>query len=84
MDVTQILLIVVVVVMTILLVVIGIQVIFILKEIRRSLQKANKMLDDATSVTSSLSKTVTGATGLVEGIKTGLSLVHMFGKKKDE
>ncbi len=84
MDPTQILLIIVISVLTVLLVIIGIQVVYILQEIRKSLQKMNKMMDDATVVTAGISKTVNGATGLVEGIKTGLSLVNMFGKKRDE
>lgn len=83
MDATQILLIVVISVLTIMMVVIGIQVVFILQEVRKSLMKGNKMLDDATSVTGNISKTVTEATGLVEGIKTGLSFVSLFSRKKE-
>ncbi len=83
MDITQILLLVVISVLTILLVVIGIQVVHILKEIRKSLQKMNKMLDDAVSVTGGVSRSLKGATGLVEGLKTGLSLVSLFGKKRE-
>ncbi len=84
MDVTQILLVVVIAVLTTLFVVIGVQVVYILQEVRKSLQKMNKMLDDTGNVTSSLSRSFTGMTGLVEGIKTGLSFVNVFGKKRDE
>lgn len=82
MDVTQILLIIVIAVLTVLMVFIGVQVIYILQEFRRSMTKVNKMLDDAGQVTGSVSNTVTGAAGMMEGLKTGLSLVSYFGKKK--
>ena len=84
MDATQILLIVVVTVLTILLTVIGIQVVYILMEVRKSAQKVNRMLDDAGQVTGGISRSVTGMSGLVSGLKSGLSIVSWFGKKKDK
>jgi len=81
MDTTQILLVAVVTVLTILLSVIGVQIILILVEVRNAMQKMNKMLDDAEEVTGGISKSVTGMSGVFEGIKAGLSLVNMFGKK---
>lgn len=82
MDVTQILLVLVVTILTILLVVIGIEVVKILREILKSLVKVNRMLDDAEKVTSDVSRTVGGAAGMLEGLKTGLSFVSLFGGKK--
>lgn len=84
MDTTQILLVAVVTVLTILLTIIGVQIVFILVEVRKSLEKVNKMLDDAGTVTGGISRSVTGLGGLFEGIKTGLSFVHKFGKKHKE
>lgn len=83
MDITQIVLVIVIVVLTVLLVVIGVQIVHILKEVKKSLEKVNKMLDDAGAVTGGISRTVTGATGLLEGLKTGLSLVSLFKHKKE-
>lgn len=83
MDTTQVLLTIVVTVLTILLAVIGVQIVFILSEFRKTAEKINKMLDDAGSVTGGISRSLTGMTGLVEGLKTGLSLVSRFGKKRD-
>ncbi len=82
MDTTQILLTLVVTVLTILLSIIGVQVVFILIEIRKSMEKVNKMLSDATIVTSGIGRSVTGMSGLMEGLKTGLSFVNFFGKKR--
>lgn len=61
-------------IITILIVVLGIQVFFILKEIRIGLQKGNKMLDDAGKVTDVVSSGVTSVGGFMQGIKTGISV----------
>lgn len=84
MDTTQILLVIVVTVLTILFTVIGIQVVYILMEFRKTVEKINKMLDDAGQVTGGISRSVTGMSGMMEGIKTGLSIVNIFGKKKEK
>lgn len=81
MDITQILLVVVISVLTVLLSFIGVQVVYILQEVRKSFVKVNKMLDDAGEVTGGVSRTVTGAAGLLEGLKTGLSFASFFSKK---
>jgi len=84
MDTTQVLLTIVVTVLTILLSVIGIQIAFILAEFKKTVEKMNKMLDDAGRVTGGISKSVTGMSGMFEGIKTGLKVVNFFGKKKEK
>ena len=68
---TQILIIVVVIVLTVVLSLIGIQVYFVLKEVQKSIQKTNKILDDAGVISesvaqpvASLSTAITGASGL--------------------
>jgi hypothetical protein len=60
-------------------------VFYILKEIRRSLQKGNKMLDDAGRVTGTVSGGVESMGGFVQGIKTGLNVFTALKKgEKDE
>ncbi len=70
--------------LTVLLVVLGIQVYYILKEIRFSVQKTNKMLDDAGKVSGTVSEGVTSMSGFMNGIKTGLSMITSFQKKEKE
>lgn len=84
MDTTQILLTVVITVLTVLLAVIGIQVVFILGEIRKTIIRMNKMLEDAGTITGGISKSLTNVGGLFEGLKTGLQVVNFFGKKKEQ
>ncbi len=84
-DTTQILLITVVTVLTILLTVIGIQVVYILKEFKRSIEKINKILDDAGVASNTMAKSISGLSGVTSGFKTALSLLSIFKKeKKDE
>jgi ABC-type sulfate transport system permease component len=56
---TQILIIIVVSILTVVLAIIGVQVFLILKEGKRSVEKVNKMLDDAGSISSAVTKPIT-------------------------
>lgn len=55
---TQTLLLVVIIILAILLVVLGVQVFFILKDFRKTITKANKVLDDTGTITGSVSKPI--------------------------
>ena len=79
MEPTQILLAVVVTILTGLLVFVGVQVFLILREMQKTLQKLNKILDDAGIVTDSVVKPIIGVANFVEGmkgIKGILDLLH--------
>lgn len=83
MDPVQLTIIAVSLILTALFVFLGVQVWLILKEMRASLQKVNKMLDDATKVTGTVSEGFTSVAGLMSGVKAGLSLFSAFRKKGD-
>lgn len=68
MEPAQILLTVVVVVLTIILVAIGIQVYFILKEVRQSVRKMNNILDDAGEISHSVAKPISSLSGSLMGM----------------
>ena len=55
MDTTQILLVIMLLVLGSTLTIIGVQIFFILKEMQKSMQKVNTLLDDAAKVSASLS-----------------------------
>lgn len=80
MDPVQLVIIIVSLLLTGLIIVLSIQVWHILKEIRFSFTKINKMLDDFGSMTGSISESVSGLTGLVSGLKAGMSLFSSFRK----
>lgn len=83
-ETTQILLITVITILTILLTVIGIQVVYILKEFKRTIERINKILDDAGLMSESFAKSLSGLTGVTAGLKTVLSLLGLFKKEKEK
>ncbi len=84
MDPTQLTIIIISFALAILFIVLGIQVWYILKEIRLSLKKVNKMLDDAGRVSGAVSEGVVGMSGFVNGLKTGISAITSLIHHKEE
>lgn len=84
MDPIQLTIIGVSITLTILLVVLGVQVFYILKEIRFSVQKTNKMLDDAGKVSGTVSEGVTSMSGFMNGIRQGLQMITALQKKGEK
>mgnify|MGYP001607612872 CR=1 FL=1 len=80
MDSAQIILIIVIILLTVLLAVLGIQVFFILKEFRKTVSKANKVLDNTSVITQSVSAPISSLSSIATGIKTGASFLHLFKK----
>ena len=81
-DPAQTALFLVIIVLTILLVVLGIQVFFILRELRKTIEKANKVLDDTGVITESVSGPISSLSSLAMGLKTGATLAKIMQKKK--
>lgn len=84
MDPIQIVLVIVVLSLTGLALVLGFQVYQILGEIRRSLTKTNKMLDDIGLITESIAKPIAGASGFITGLKSGVGFVKSLLEDKEE
>ena len=88
MDSAQLLLLIVVVILTALLLILGIQVYFILQELRRTIIKTNKVLDDIELLTQSIAEPVSKLSSLTTGLKTGaviataLKILPFFQNKK--
>jgi uncharacterized membrane protein YqiK len=82
-DSAQAVLLLVVVVLTVLLVVLGVQVFFILRELRKTIAKANKVLEDTGNITESVSGPISSLSTLANGLKTGVSIARLLkGKSK--
>jgi uncharacterized protein YoxC len=79
-DPAQILLFIVILILTILLLVLGIQVFFILRDVRQTIAKANKVLDDTGQITESVSAPLTNISQLVMGLKTGATFANIIKK----
>lgn len=81
MDPTQILLFSVVTVLTVLLVAVGFQVFRILAEAKKALEKINRVLEDATFVSSSVAKPVAGISNFMESIKSIKDLIDLVSER---
>lgn len=84
MDPIQITIVVISFILTLLVVVLGVQVWYILKEMRTAITKTNTMLDDAKKVTGTVGDSVSSMSGIVSGIKAALSVFKTFRKKNEE
>ncbi len=78
MDPAQTILFVVIIVLTVLLLVLGIQVFFILRELRQTIAKTNKVLDEAGEITESVSAPLSNMSTLITGLRTGASIASIF------
>lgn len=81
-DTAQAVLLFVLLVLTILVLVLGVQVFFILRELRQTVSKANKVLDDAGMITESVSGPISSISSLATGVKTGALLARLLKRKK--
>jgi Na+-transporting NADH:ubiquinone oxidoreductase subunit NqrC len=84
MDITQIVIIISLVLITTIIVASGVWLIKIFKELKLTLSKTNKILDDAQSITSSVAKPVSSISEFVMGFKNGFSLFNNLFDKKDK
>ena len=80
-DVTQILLSAVILVLTVMLSVIGVQVVYILREFRKTVEKMNKILDDSGVITESVSKPINMLSMMLMGLKSGSNFIKMLKKE---
>jgi hypothetical protein len=84
-DTVQLILLVVIILLTLILVVLGVQVFFILQEVRKTVRKTNTLLDSAQSITNSLSQPMSGLSSLLFSPKSLSILARLLhGSKKNE
>lgn len=84
MDSTQLLLTIILTVSTILAIIIGIQLIFVLKELRRTLLNVNKIVSGLESVGSGIEHEFSEILGFVKGVGNILKIVNSLSHKKNE
>jgi hypothetical protein len=85
MDTAQILLTIVIILLAIILVALAVQVFFILREFRKTVTKANKILDDTGVITESISNPLSNLSTLASGLKIGALIAKAItGKTKHD
>jgi hypothetical protein len=90
-DPVQLVLLLVILVLTVLLVILGVQVFLILKELRYTISKTNKVLDSASTITENIEAPLSALSSLALGGFKASSLItvakfvkSMLGKSKDD
>lgn len=83
-DAAQILLFAVIVILTLLLLILGIQVFFILKELRQTITKANRVLDNTGDITQSVSAPLSNFSSLLTGLRASAKVANILKKVTDE
>ena len=80
MDFAQIILVAVIILLTVLLIALGVQVFFIRREFRKTVYKANKVLDNTESITQSVSAPLSSLSSISTGIKSGVTFLSLIKK----
>lgn len=83
-DPAQIIIILVIIALTLLLLVLGVQVFLILKELRKTIEKANKVLDNTENITGSVSAPISSLSSIIMGLKAGGSVAKLLKKVTEE
>lgn len=78
-NLTQVILVVVITTLTVLLTFIGLQVVYILRDLRETLKRINKIAGYAEEISSAVVRPVTGISRLVEGIQSSLKIAELLG-----
>lgn len=81
-DPVQAVLLMVIILLTILLLVLGIQVFFVLRELRKTVSSATKVLENTQSITESVSEPMSFLSGLILSTKS-LSAISKILKRRD-
>lgn len=84
MDITQVLLTLALTISTIFAVVIGIQLILVLKELRKTLKTVNTIVHSFEALGTGLEHNLFEVVGFFRGIKSVLKIFDGFGQKKNE
>lgn len=83
-DPAQVLLFLVIIILTILLLVLGIQVFLILRDLRQTISKANRVLDNTEEITESVSAPISSLSSLLMGLKAGGVIAKIIKKAEAE
>ncbi len=80
MDITQAVLLSVIIVLAIFLLVVGLQAFFTLKDLRKTLKKANKLMDDADDIVGQIKKPIETAGNVFTAVTAGAGIAHIIKK----
>jgi len=80
---TNVLLVIIISLLSLNLLLVGIYITLVLKDVRFTIQKVNKLLDTSNEMAESLSRPVNNVSGLLESVTSGIATYNLFkGLKK--
>jgi hypothetical protein len=82
MDFLQIALIFLIALLSIFLTITGVQVFFILRDLKKSLDKFNNMLESGQQIAKDIERPVTAAANLVAGVEAGVKAIQTLAQDK--
>ncbi len=80
MDITQTVILSVIIVLTIFLVVLGFQTFFVLKDLRKTLLRLNKLFDNTDDLVLQVKKPIESASNVFTSLAAGIGLAHLLKK----
>lgn len=83
-ETAQILVVTVITILTVILSLVGIQIVYVLSELRQALQKVNQILGEGQNLTSRLSHSADSFSGMLTGLKTALSILGVLKRERSE
>lgn len=84
MDITQTVLLAVIIVLTIFLVALGLQVYFVLKDLRKTLTRVNHFIDSTQDLVDQAKKPIETAGNLFTSITAGVGIAHLLKRVSDK
>lgn len=82
-EVLQVLITTIITILTIVLSLVGIQVVYVLKELHSALKKLNHILADGQNITAKISHSTDSFSGMVSGLKAVLALFGTLQSKRN-
>ncbi|MEK7580753.1 MAG: hypothetical protein AAB512_00575 [Patescibacteria group bacterium] len=80
MDITQAVLLSTIIVLAIFLVAVGLQAFFTLKDLRKTLKKVNKIMEDADDIVTQIKKPIETAGNVFTAVTAGAGIAHIIKK----
>lgn len=84
MDITQIVTLSVILVLTVFLVILGCQLFFVLKDMRKTLHKVNRLFDNADDLVLQIKKPVESAGNVFTAMSAGVGIAHLLKKVTED
>ena len=84
MDAIQAILFSIIIVLTIFLVIVGLQAFFALKDLRKTLKKANKLMGDVDDIVAQIKKPIETAGNVFTAVTAGAGIAHIIKKLTGE